>query len=160
MEDVMKTSSRRHRLTVVQMCYNCNSYILFNGNLAHKEPNYSQKPVTDHDAFQSIFIANNAGRDNPTIDVIERKTTVVFDDIICIIIDRNKVKEVRNLDKDDYNTVLRLGVVDTLEKQARMTKNLHYTLIYNLRIDFCDIIGNFIYNSNYLFEFHICIIYI
>ena len=51
MEDVMKTSSRRHRLTVVQLCYNCNSFILFNGNLAHKEPNYSQKPVTDQDAF-------------------------------------------------------------------------------------------------------------
>ena len=87
MEDVMKTSSRRHRLTVVQLCYNCNSFVLFNGNLAHKEPNYSQKPVTDHDAFQSIFIANNAGRDNPTIDVIEGKTTVVFDYIICIIVD-------------------------------------------------------------------------
>ncbi len=86
----------------------CSSFVLFNRNLAHKEPNYSQKPVTDHDAFQSIFIANNAGRDNSTMDVIERKTLVVFDDIICIIIDRNKVKEERNLDKDvnkdDYNT--------------------------------------------------------
>ena len=51
----------------------CNSFVLFKGNLAHREPNYSQKPVTDHDAFQSIFIANNAGRDNPTINVIERK---------------------------------------------------------------------------------------
>ena len=63
----------------------CNSFVLFNGNLAHKEPNYSQKPVTDQDAFQSIFIANNAGRDNPTINVIERKTTVLFDDIKCIL---------------------------------------------------------------------------
>ena len=53
---------------------------------------------------------------DPTINVIERKTTVVFDDIICIIVDRSKVKEVRNLDKDDYNTVFGLGVVDTLEK--------------------------------------------
>ena len=79
---------------------------------------------------------------DPTIDMIERKTTVVFDDIICIIVDRNKVKEVRNLDKDDYNTVLRLGVVDTLEKQARMTKKVHYTLFYNLRIDIYDIIRN------------------
>ena len=48
--------------------------------------------------------------------MIERKQTVVFGDIICIIIDRSKVKEVRNLDKDDYNTVFGLGVVDTLEK--------------------------------------------
>ena len=47
---------------------------------------------------------------------------MVFNDIICIIIDRNKVKEARNLDKNNYNTVRRLGVVDTLEKQARMTK--------------------------------------
>ena len=75
------------------------------------------------------------------------------------IVDRNKVKEVRNLDKDDYNTVLRLGVVDTLEKQARMTKKVHYTLFYNLRIDIYDIIGNLIYNYNYLFKFHILIIY-
>ena len=97
---------------------------------------------------------------DPTIDVIERKTTVVFDDIMCIIVHRNKVKEVRNLDKDDYNTVRRLGVVDTLEKQARMTKKVHYTLFYNLRIDICGIIGNFIYNCNYLFKFHIRIIYI
>ena len=115
----MKTTSSRNRLTLIQLCYNCNSFVLFNGNLAHKERNYSQKPVTDHDAFQSIFIASNAGRDNPTIDVIERKT-VVFGDIICIIVDRSKVKEVRNLDKDvdkdDYNTVFGLGVVDTLEK--------------------------------------------
>jgi len=138
----------------------CNSFVLFNGNHAHKEPNYSQKLVTDQDAFPSIFKANNAGRDDPTINVIERKTTVVFDDIICIIVDRNKVKEVRNLDKDDYNTVRRLGVVDTLEKQARMTKKVHYTLFYNLRIDIYDIIGNFIYNCNYLFKFHIRIIYI
>ena len=147
-------------LTVVQLCYNCNSFVLFNGNLAHKEPKYSQKLVTDHDAFQSIFIANNAGRDDPTIDMIERKTTVVFDDIMCIIVDRNKVKEARNLDKDDFNTVRRLGVVDTLEQQARMTKKVHYTLFYNLRIDICDIIGNFIYNCNHLFEFYNCIIYI
>ena len=41
---------------------------------------------------------------------------MVFDEIICIIVDRSKVKEVRNLDKDDYNTVFGLGVVDTLEK--------------------------------------------
>ena len=138
----------------------CNSFVLFNGNLAPKEPNYSHKPVTDHDAFQSNFIANNAGRDNPTIDVIERKTTVVFDDIMCVIVDRNKVKEMRNLDKDYYNTVLRLRVVDTLEKQARMAKKGHYTLFYNLRIDIYDIIGNLIYDCNYLFKFHIHIIYI
>ena len=123
---------------------------------------YSKREIhikRDHDAFQSIIIANNAGRDNPTIDVIERKTTVVFDDIICIIVDRNKVKEERNLDKDvnkdDYNTVHRLGVVDTLEKQARMTKKVHYTLFYNLRFDIFEIIGNLIYNCNYLFKFHI-----
>ena len=41
---------------------------------------------------------------------------MVFGDIICIIVDRSKVKEVRNLVKDDYNTVFGLGVVDTLEK--------------------------------------------
>ena len=96
--------------------------------------------------------------------MIERKTTVVFDDIICIIVDRNKVKEERNLDKDvnkdDYNTVHRLGVLDTLEKQARMTKKVHYTLFYNLRIDIYDIIGNLIYNCNYLFKFHIRIIFV
>ena len=101
---------------------------------------------------------------DPTIDVIEEKTTIVFDDIICIILDRNKVKEERNLDidveKDDYNTVRRLGVVDTLEKQARMTKKVHNTLFYNLKIDIYEIIGNLIYNCNYLFKFHICIIYI
>ena len=103
-------------MTHTHYIYTCNSCALFRRSHAHQEPNYSQKPVTYQDAFPSIFIANNAGRSDPTIDVIERKQTVVFGDIICIIIDRSKVKEVRNLDKDDYNTVFGLGVVDTLEK--------------------------------------------
>ena len=61
--------------------------------------------------------------------MIERKQTVVFEDIICIIVDWSKVKEMRNLDKDDYNTVFGLGVVDTLEKYARMKKSPLHPLL-------------------------------